>query len=115
MDIPPRQHGVCVTPHKWQRLAASSPSAGGDLEVNGSVLFFIRSKRRGCLDESRVPLSVAGLDLEQTTVSITLEVWSAMLAIADSSAWQLFGVWFKNRVMSCDWVSLLSVWASCRI
>lgn len=113
--MPPRQHGVCVTPHRRQRLATSLSSAAGDSEVNGSILFLIRSKRRDCLDESRVFLAVAGVDLERITVSIALEMLSARLAIADSSAWQVFGVWFKNWVISFDWASLLSVWASCRI
>lgn len=60
-------------------------------------------------------LAVAGHDLERTTVFIALEILSARLAIVDNSPWQIFGVWFMNCIMSSDWASLFSVWASCRI
>lgn len=35
--------------------------------------------------------------------------------MVDSSAWEIVDVWFKNWVMSCDWASSFSVWASCKI
>jgi hypothetical protein len=100
--VPPRQRGVCVTPHRWQRFATPLSPAAGDLELKDTLFFLILSEWRGCLDEGRVLLAVAGHDLERTTVFIALEILSARLAIVDSSARQIFGVWFKNWVMSCD-------------
>lgn len=113
--VPPRQRGVCVTPHRWQRFTTSLSSATGYLELKGSAFFLILSEWRGCLDGGRVLLAVAGHDLERTTVFIALEILSARLAIVDNSPWQIFGVWFMNCIMSSVWASLFSVWASCRI